>query len=81
MSSVRMCDSCGIIFSENDDGWTTFTGNRRIKEDGRSVFKEIVQDSCAGCSEIVFNDKPRIPLNAGSRASTRTQILNDDDDH
>lgn len=28
MSAVRMCDRCGNIFSEREDGWTTLSGTR-----------------------------------------------------
>lgn len=32
MSSVRMCDeaSCGLIFSENEEGWATAEVSRRV---------------------------------------------------
>lgn len=63
MSSVRMCDQCAVIFSENEEGWTTFSGTRRVRdENGRMITKEVVQDHCATCSSITFHERPRLPL-------------------
>lgn len=49
MSSVRMCDRCSTIFSENADGWTTLTGSKRVRKDGRIYFEEVTQDLCPTC--------------------------------
>lgn len=52
MSHVRMCDRCRIIFSENDDDWSTFSGVRRNRdpETGRIVNTQIEQDACSNCT-------------------------------
>ena len=69
MSSVRMCDTCGNIFSENKEGWTTGTISRKVKENGRTTFKEQVQDACPDCSSAMFDETPvpRVALPAPSR--------------
>lgn len=51
MSSVRMCDKCKDIFSENDAGWQTFTANTiDYDEENRQITVAIRQDLCAGCA-------------------------------
>lgn len=64
MSAVRMCDNCGKVFSENSEGWTTFSGSRRkrAKNDSGSFgyyMEEIVQDWCALCSNKGFHPEPK----------------------
>lgn len=55
MSSVRMCDNCGNIFSENDEGWTTFSGSRsRKREDGSRYVENTIKDACSPCSNKTF---------------------------
>lgn len=56
MSSVRMCDRCGTIFSENAEDWSTFSGVRRIKDKatGRYVNDEIQQDACPRCTAKIY---------------------------
>jgi hypothetical protein len=52
MSSVRMCDRCRTIFSENDEGWSTFSGSRMIRNDhGTMEAKTMIQDSCGDCTQ------------------------------
>lgn len=59
MSSVRMCDQCGNIFSENSEGWTTFSGSRqRRREDGSRFTETITQDACVSCSNR-FQEPPK----------------------
>lgn len=52
MSSVRMCDRCGRIFSENEEDWSTFTGavKRRDKVTGRAFTENAEQDACPECT-------------------------------
>lgn len=51
MSSVRMCDKYGTIFSENEEDWSTFTGTaKRRREDGSRYTESITQDACAACT-------------------------------
>lgn len=60
MSSVRMCDKCGNIFSENDDGWSTFSGTAmRRREDGSRYSESVSQDACAACTG--GNNGPVVP--------------------
>lgn len=56
MSSVRMCDRCGTVFSERADDWTTFTGSRtrRNKETGKVQVTSETMDSCPDCSELLL---------------------------
>lgn len=52
MSSVRMCDRCGQVFSEREKGWTVYTvaqvdEQRPDRSDSTHV---VVLDACVGCS-------------------------------
>lgn len=51
MSSVRMCDKCGTVFSELEDGWQTFTA-RTIKrqKDGSQKSIDAAMDTCPSCA-------------------------------
>jgi hypothetical protein len=66
MSSVRMCDQCGNVFSENSDDWTTFSGTQ-LKRDanGRRVVVTVSQDACAECSNRTFQNQGQKVLEAG----------------
>lgn len=57
MSSVRMCDKCGQIFSENADGWETFTATKRIHAEERPRVVQL--DACPDCS-FMGNVEPRV---------------------
>lgn len=62
MSSVRMCDKCGNIFSENEDGWSTFSGTRLKRDsDGFKRAESVVQDACAKCTNGMFTTSPNQP--------------------
>lgn len=53
MSSVRMCDRCGNIFSERQEGWGTFTGTSFRKDETGRRYQESVQlDACPVCNTI-----------------------------
>lgn len=56
MSSVRMCDRCGTVFSERADNWTTFTGSRtrRNAETGKTEILSETMDSCPECSQLLL---------------------------
>ncbi len=55
MSSVRMCDRCGSVFSERQEGWTTFTGATRKKDqDGKWVTVSDTMDQCTECTEMTM---------------------------
>jgi hypothetical protein len=54
MSSVRMCDRCGDIFSERGEGWSTFSGATRKKDDnGQWITQSDTLDSCPTCTELM----------------------------
>jgi hypothetical protein len=57
MSSVRMCDSCGFVFSENAEGWSNMTGNRMVRntETGKMEAKNASVDYCSDCTEGMSN--------------------------
>ena len=47
MSTVRMCDKCGKIFSENAEGWQTFTGSSMTTDEfGRRIPRTVQMDLC-----------------------------------
>lgn len=55
MSSVRMCDRCGSVFSERAEGWTTFSGGtRRKNQDGQWVTLQDTMDQCPECTELTL---------------------------
>jgi predicted RNA-binding Zn-ribbon protein involved in translation (DUF1610 family) len=77
MSSVRMCDNCGFVFSENAEGWSNMTGNRMVRnaETGKMEPKNASVDYCPDCTESMANgsamSRPKSPdtraqLSAGS---------------
>lgn len=46
-----MCDRCKTIFSENDEGWQSFTANTmNYDENGQVINVPIRQDLCADCA-------------------------------
>ena len=73
MSSVRMCDSCGFVFSENSEGWSNMTGNRMVRnpDTGKMEAKNASVDYCGDCTESMSgnaaNQRPKTP-------DTRAQI-------
>ena len=64
MSSVRMCDKCGTVFSELKDGWQTYTAttvSRKRSESGRvqGAGRETItvqMDACPACAMDVDPD-------------------------
>ena len=56
MSSVRMCDRCGTVFSERSEGWSTFAGSRRMKNQESGRFEQVTEqmDSCPDCSDLML---------------------------
>lgn len=68
MSSVRMCDKCGMIFSENSKGWATGTITKRVEDDDGSVdFKTVTQDQCGPCSGTIETPPPRVAIEPGTK--------------
>ena len=65
MSSVRMCDKCGDIFSENEEDWSTFSGSvQRRRENGSRYTETVNQDACPGCTAGRTVVKPRVAITA-----------------
>jgi len=56
MSSVRMCDRCGTVFSERAENWTTFTGSTRKKsqDTGQWITVADTMDQCPECTELTM---------------------------
>jgi hypothetical protein len=63
MSAVRMCDQCGRIFSENEDGWTT-APVQSMKRDERGQMRPVVsqRDLCPEDSGTPVNIRPRVDM-------------------
>ena len=63
MSSVRMCDRCSSIFSERAEGWSTYTGAIRKRDDnGQWVTQSDTLDSCPECTELMTAPPPVRPM-------------------
>lgn len=76
MSAVRMCDGCGRIFPEGEEGSTMLSGVRSTRDDrGRARTEETTQDRCALCSGA-GTVSPRIAVTANP---TLRQTLGDTD--
>jgi len=55
VSSVRMCDRCGTVFSERAENWTTFSGATRKKDaEGKWVTVSDTMDQCPECTELTM---------------------------
>jgi hypothetical protein len=70
MSSVRMCDQCGVVFSENEDNWSSVAGQRRIVDQvtGKASLENVQQDRCGDCTTIGMSPRPPIqPLQINRR--------------
>lgn len=53
MSSVRMCDTCFAVFSENDPDWATMAGSRVMRDPntGQTKRVEAAMDTCGPCTQ------------------------------
>lgn len=61
MSSVRMCDRCTTIFSENADGWATQTASIQTRNaDGKLITKSAQLDKCPDCTELEMMPHQRV---------------------
>jgi hypothetical protein len=82
MSAVRMCDNCGRIFSENEDGWATAVVQQSKKRpDGGVRLSAVQQDACPECNPAgrPVEMRPRIDLGprqikGGKGVSTAAEI-------
>lgn len=63
MSSVRMCDKCGGVFSELADGWQAFTAQTIKKNPDTGRRESVTQqlDACPSCA-IAAPDKDAPPM-------------------
>jgi hypothetical protein len=61
MSSVRMCDRCGLIFPKDEEGSAELQGtkNRRYS-DGNRYTEQVTQDFCPSCVNDM-NGTPKVP--------------------
>ena len=61
MSTVRMCDRCGNIFSEREDGWGNFTGTT-MRRDEKGRMQQITEalDACPRCNGITESPRPML---------------------
>lgn len=50
MSSVRMCDNCRTVFSENDPGWQRGVVRNMAQVGGETVIQEQSEDRCPSCA-------------------------------
>jgi hypothetical protein len=70
-----MCDNCGFVFSENQEGWSNMTGNRMVRntDTGKMEPKNASVDYCGDCTENMAAgagmQRPKSP-------DTRAQITN-----
>src|SRR6266581_609034 len=72
MSSVRMCDRCGVIFSENAEDWSTGSITRSRKDDkGRRVSETVQQDACPSCTNGFGNPAPTLPAITTAKQAKR----------
>lgn len=75
MSSVRMCDNCGSIFSESEDGWQTGTVSTVGQDDfGRSMTRMVQQDRCPDCA-VGTKGKPKVRPRIGQPTEAQMRQL------
>jgi hypothetical protein len=84
VSSVRMCDNCEFIFSENAEGWSNMTGNRMVRnaETGKLESKNASVDYCPDCTENLGNggkgSRPRSPAGQRELTARKDAVLAND---
>jgi hypothetical protein len=76
MSSVRMCDVCGTIFSEASEDWSSGTATQFYtdSETGRRRQREAQQDRCGTCNGTPSTVVPRLALAPGDIGYTNPAI-------
>jgi hypothetical protein len=64
MSACRMCDRCATVFSERAEGWSTYTGSvrRKNQQTGRIEMVSDELDACPECTELQFQGPTRPEL-------------------
>lgn len=63
MSSVRMCDNCGTIFSELSDDWSTLAGSMQTtnKVTGKRETQSVEKDVCGDCNTMAQRGPKLVP--------------------
>lgn len=64
-----MCDRCGTVFSERAEGWSTFAGSRRMKNQDTGKMEQVSEqmDSCPDCSEMMLTpQRPELTTTVSS---------------
>jgi hypothetical protein len=83
-----MCDSCGVIFSENEEGWST--ANRTVNKRnaaGRPAPLQQAVDLCARCTGSSEAPAPRLAVTAQAEpvpplsAAEQAEAAEREDDH
>jgi hypothetical protein len=79
MSSVRMCDDCHEIFSENDENWATGQISvQRRRDSGARYTEQMQQDRCGPCVTGTAKAAPAaVAVTAGDQAAAAER----EDDH
>lgn len=75
MSSCRMCDTCGTVFSERAEGWSSgqITVNKTDLQTGKPTTQTLILDKCPECTELGQGPPPRPQLTEGR--DTRPEYL------
>jgi hypothetical protein len=71
MSAVRMCDVCGRVFSENEDGWTTAPVQAMKRIDGVMKPHTEQRDACPEDSGVPVNLRPQTEQYQGQLSTGR----------
>lgn len=67
MSSIRMCDKCGTIFSENEEDWSTGVATQfYTDEKGVRRQREQQRDQCGACNGTPQTIRPRLTIPEGT---------------
>lgn len=76
MSSVRMCDRCGVVFSERADGWGS-ASMTTMRTDERTGQPRPVQESidlCPSCNRPAHGPVQLAPVPAADAADRLADI-------
>ena len=66
MSKVRMCDKCGNIFSEREEGWSNLTQTRELRNEHNVPYTEqINMDVCPECAIPDVAKRPTLTIEGG----------------
>jgi hypothetical protein len=64
-----MCDGCGTVFSEREEGWSTQSGSmfKTDEKTGRRTQIEVDQDLCGDCTELRMSPRRAIAIQTNPR--------------